>query len=115
MPSRLLTALLGVALAVLSCSTSAASHPAPRLRVDSYRVERDVTPGRNKVVGHATNTSNAAIRTAGVRFNLYDATGKQIGVAQDYVHDLQPGQAWTFHAKALGNVSRAKLSRLVVN
>jgi hypothetical protein len=25
------------------------------------------------------------------------------------VHDLGPGQTWKFHARALGNVSRARL------
>jgi hypothetical protein len=113
--SRSRATLAGLALAVLSFSAAATVHSRPALRVDSYRVERSVTPGRNKVVGHASNRGTTTIRTARVRFRLFDANGKQVGVAQDDVHNLHPGQTWTFHAKAMGNVSRAKLARVVVN
>jgi hypothetical protein len=80
-----------------------------RIRVDSFRVERDVTPGRNKVVGTLTNVSRAPVRTAKIRFRLFDARGRGIGMAVDEVHDLGPGKTWKFHARALGNVSRAHL------
>jgi hypothetical protein len=92
--------------------TSAAFAAAPlkhRVRVDSFRVERDITPGRNKVVGTLTNVSRAPVRTARIRFRLFDATGRGIGQAVDEVHDLEPGQTWKFHAPARGNVSRARI------
>jgi hypothetical protein len=80
-----------------------------RIRVDSFRVERDITPGRNKVVGTLTNVSRAPVHAAKIRFRLFDATGRGVGLAVDEVHDLAPGQTWKFHARALGNVSRAHL------
>ena len=99
--------LLGFGLA---SSAAFASEPLkPRIRVDSFRVERDVTPGRNKVVGTLTNVSRAPFRTTRVCFRLFDATGRGIGQAVDEVHNLEPGQTWKFHARALGNVSRARL------
>jgi len=80
-----------------------------RVRVGSFRVERDVTPGRNKVVGTLTNISHAPVHTARVRFKLFDAKGHAVGQATDEVHDLAPGRTWKFHARARGNVSRARL------
>jgi hypothetical protein len=80
-----------------------------RIRVDSFRVERDVTLGRNKVVGTLTNVSRASVHAAKICFRLFDATGRGIGLAVDEVHDLEPGQTWKFHARARGNVSRAHL------
>jgi hypothetical protein len=99
--------LLGFGLA---SSAAFAGEPLKhRIRVDSFRVERDITPGRNKVVGTLTNVSRAPVRVAKVSFRLLDATGRGIGVAVDEVHDLGPNQTWKFHARALGNVSRARL------
>lgn len=72
-------------------------------------MERDVTPGRNKVVGSLTNISRAPVHTAQVRFRLFDAKGHAVGQAVDEVHDLAPGHTWKFHALARGNVSRARL------
>ncbi|MBB6188097.1 FxLYD domain-containing protein [Rhodanobacter sp. MP7CTX1] len=94
----------------LASSAAFAGEPLKhRVRVDSFRVERDITPGRNKVVGTLTNVSRAPVRVAKVRFRLFDATGRGIGLAVDEVHDLEPGQTWKFHARAPGNVSRAHL------
>jgi hypothetical protein len=99
--------LLGFGLA--SSSALAGEPSKHRIRVDSFRVERDITPGRNKVVGTLTNVSRAPVRAARIRFRLFDANGRGIGMAVDEVHDLAPGQTWKFHARALGNVSRAHL------
>jgi hypothetical protein len=82
------------------------------LRVDTYRVERDVHPGRNKVVGTLTNSGTTSVHMARVNFTLFDAKGHAIGRAVDEVHDLGPGQTWKFHAFARGNVSRARLVRI---
>lgn len=91
-------------------STAMASEPLKhRIRVGSYRVERDVTPGRNKIVGTLTNVSHTPVHTARVRFRLFDAKGHAVGQAVDEVHDLGAGQTWKFHARARGNVSRARL------
>ena len=99
--------LLGLGLA---CSAAWAGTPVkPHVRVGSYRVERDVTPGRNKVVGTLTNVGHKPVHTAKVSFRLFDAKGRAIGSATDQVHDLKPGQTWKFHARAHGNVSRARL------
>lgn len=82
------------------------------VHVGSYRVERDVKPGRNKVVGTLSNTGRVRVHTARVSFRLYDARGRAIGRATDQVHDLKPGQTWKFHALARGNVSRARLLKV---
>lgn len=98
--------LLGLGLA---SSTAAATGAKPTVHVGSYRVERDVTPGRNKVVGTLTNKGRAPLHSAKVSFRLYDAKGRVVGRASDEVHGLRPGQTWKFHARARGNVSRARL------
>ncbi|QNK00709.1 FxLYD domain-containing protein [Dyella telluris] len=97
--------LLGLGLSV----TAQANGAKPTVHVGSYRVERDVTPGRNKVVGTLTNTGRAPVHSAKVSFRLYDAKGRVVGRASDEVHDLRPGHTWKFHAHARGNVSRARL------
>ncbi|RAO78066.1 FxLYD domain-containing protein [Dyella jiangningensis] len=82
------------------------------VHVGSYRVERDVKPGRNKVVGTLSNTGHVRVHTAKVSFRLYDAKGHVVGRASDQVHNLKPGQTWKFHALARGNVSRARLVKV---
>ena len=104
-----LTALVALLGAGLFSSAAFAKEPAPHVRVSSYRVERDVKPGRNKVVGTLTNTGHTRVRDVTVNFRLFDAKGHAIGHASDQAHNLKPGQSWKFHAPARGNVSRAKL------
>ncbi len=82
------------------------------IHVGSYRVERDVTPSRNKVVGTLTNVGRLRVHSARVSFRLFDAKGHVVGRATDEVHDLEPGHTWKFHAIARGNVSRARLLRV---
>ncbi len=82
------------------------------VHVGPYRVERDVKPGRNKVVGTLSNTGHVRIHTAKVSFRLFDAKGRAVGRATDEVHNLKPGQTWKFHALARGNVSHARLLKL---
>ena len=109
---RVTLMLLGLGLASTAMATAASKPVKHAVRVGSYRVERDVTPGRNKVVGTLTNVSPARIHATRVKFRLFDAKGRAIGNAVDEVHDLQPGQTWKFHARARGNVSRARLWRV---
>ncbi|RDI98804.1 hypothetical protein DVT68_09845 [Dyella solisilvae] len=85
------------------------------MHVGPYRVERDVKPGRNKVVGTLSNVGHARVRTAKVSFRLFDANGRAVGRASDEVHNLKPGQTWKFHAFARGNVSRARLLKVETN
>jgi hypothetical protein len=106
---RSTVALLLFGLALASSTASAAGAVKREVRVGSYRVERDVTPGRNKVVGTLTNMGCTPVRDVKVSFRLFDAKGRVIGRATDEAHDLQPGQTWKFHAVAHGNVSRARL------
>jgi hypothetical protein len=104
--------LLGVGLAATAMATVSGKPLKHPVHVGSYRVERDVTPGRNKVVGTLTNVSRAPIHSARISFRLFDAKGHAVGSAVDEVHDLEPGQTWKFHARARGNVSRARLMRV---
>jgi hypothetical protein len=80
-----------------------------RVRVDSYRVERDVRQGRNRVVGRAVNISGRRLRDVRVRFRVFDNRGRQIGWATDGIMDFRAGQSWRFRAPASGNASRARL------
>lgn len=106
---RKTAALLLIGMGLASSTAWAAGTVKHNVRVGTYRVERDVTPGRNKVVGTLTNVSHAPVHSAKVSFRLFDAKGRAIGRATDETHDLQPGQTWKFHAVARGNVSRARL------
>ena len=109
---RLAAATLAIATAFsFSPSTHAFQVGASRrVRVDSYRVERDVRPGRSWVVGRAVNISGRRLRDVRVRFRLFDARGRQIGWATDGIMDFRAGQSWRFRASAAGNVSRARLA-----
>lgn len=109
---RVMLVLLGLGLATTAMATAAGKPVRHTVQLGSYRVERDVTPGRNKVVGTLTNVSHARIHATRVSFRLFDAHGHAIGRAVDEVHDLEPGQTWKFHARASGNVSRARLVRI---
>jgi hypothetical protein len=109
---RVTLLLLGLGLATTTMAATASKPLRHPVHVGSYRVERDVTPGRNKVVGTLTNVSPARIHATRVKFRLFDARGRAIGNAVDEVHDLEPGQTWKFHAHARGNVSRARLLRV---
>jgi hypothetical protein len=113
---NLRSALLWVFLLVLGLVSSVAwagtAPPVRHVRVGAYRVERDVTPGRNKVVGTLTNVGRVPVHSAKISFRLFDAKGHAIGRATDQVRGLGPGQTWKFHAKARGNVSRARLLRV---
>ena len=102
-----------LACGVASSAAFAGASPRQDIRVASYRVERDVTPGRNKVVGVLVNDGPVLIHDLRISFSIFDATGRAIGGATDEVHNLGPGQAWKFHALARGNVSRARLVRVV--
>jgi hypothetical protein len=105
--------VLWVLLGCVVCSSAvAAGAPARHVRLGPYRVERDVTPGRNRVVGTLTNVGRVPVHSAKVSFRLFDAKGHAIGRATDVVHNLAPGQIWKFHALARGNVSRARLLRV---
>ncbi|AHX16299.1 hypothetical protein CH75_10325 [Dyella jiangningensis] len=104
----ILSAALACGLASPAWATKSLTH----VHVGSYRVERDVKPGRNKVVGTLSNTGHVRVRTAKVSFRLYDAKGHVVGRASDQVHNLKPGQTWKFHAIARGNVSRARLVKV---
>ena len=102
-----------VLLGCVVCSSAvAAGAPVRHVRLGSYRVERDVKPGHNKVVGTLTNVGRVPVHSAKVSFRLFDAKGHAIGRATDEVHNLAPGQTWKFHASARGNVSRARLLRV---
>lgn len=105
-------ALLALLVLPLSPAVFAAQAPKHVVHVGKYRVERDVKPGRNRVVGTLVNTGHTRVHVAKVSFRLFDAKGHAIGRASDEVHDLNPGQTWKFHALAKGNVSRARLLRV---
>ncbi|WP_425477473.1 FxLYD domain-containing protein [Dyella solisilvae] len=103
---------IAVGIVVFTVDTQAAERHDPGVRVETYRVERDVHPGRNRVVGTLTNVGSDSVRKARVTFKLFDANWHIVGRAVDEVHDLEPGQTWKFHALARGNVSRARLLRV---
>lgn len=104
--------LLGIGLATTATAATVGKPLMHPVHMGAYRVERDVTPGRNKVVGTLTNVSRLPIHDTRVSFRLFDANGRVIGRAVDETHDLAPGQTWKFHARARGNVSRARLLRV---
>lgn len=112
MTLRPIACLLLAGLALASSAALATAAPKHAIHVDGFRVERDITPGRNKVVGTLTNVSHARVHRITIRFVLFDAKGRRLGTATDETHDLAPGHAWKFHAPARGNVSRARIDRL---
>ncbi|WP_130618051.1 FxLYD domain-containing protein [Dyella amyloliquefaciens] len=109
---RTITLFAALACGLASPAAWAGKSPTHAVRVGSYRVERDVKPGRNRVVGTLSNTGRVRVHTARVSFRLFDAKGRAIGRATDEVHNLKPGQTWKFHALARGNVSRARLLKV---
>ena len=108
---RLAAATLAIA-ALFSISPSANAFQVGagrRVRVDNYRVERDVRQDRTRVVGRAVNISGRRLRDVRVRFRVFDARGRQIGWATDGIRDMRAGNSWRFRAPAAGNASRARL------
>jgi hypothetical protein len=62
------------------------------------------------ITGTATNTSDHAMRSATVFFNLYDSGGAVIGNAADNQFNLAAGQRWNFRAATAQPFSRFQLS-----
>lgn len=65
--------------------------------------------GIQAVTGVATNTSNATIKSAFIRFNLYDAQNNIIGNTIADGNDIAPGDHWKFKAQAAQKFDHAKL------
>lgn len=53
-----------------------------------------------EITGFVTNNTGKLVKTAFIRFNLYDAQGTLIGNAADYIKDLAPGDRWKFETKS---------------
>lgn len=60
------------------------------------------------VTGAATNTSNAPIKSAFVRFNLYDAQNNLVGNTIANGENIAPGDRWVFKAYAPQPFDHAK-------
>lgn len=79
------------------------------LRISDLQVGQDTVTGFPVVTGVATNTSNAAVKSAFVRFNLYDAQNNLIGNTIANGNDIAPGDRWIFKAQSPQPFDHAKL------
>ena len=57
--------------------------------------------GFRSITGILENTSSVPYETLFIEFNLYDASGNQIGTASDLLSNLQAGGTWKFEAGIL--------------
>ena len=57
--------------------------------------------GSSYITGILQNTSPVPYEMLSIEFNLYDASGNQIGTASDYLSNLQAGGTWKFEAGIL--------------
>lgn len=55
---------------------------------------------RTEITGTVVNRRSRNLRTTRIMFNLYDASGAQIGTAADIVSGLEAGGRWSFKAVA---------------
>ncbi|VVD71802.1 hypothetical protein PEP31012_00644 [Pandoraea eparura] len=76
----------------------------------------DVISGANgfpAIVGIATNTGNALVRDAFVKFNLYDAQGNIVGNTIAHGQNIGPSERWRFEAPFVArNVQSFKLTEI---
>lgn len=57
--------------------------------------------GSSYITGILQNTSPVPYEILSIEFNLYDASGNQIGTASDYLSNLQAGGTWKFETRIL--------------
>ena len=57
--------------------------------------------GFRSITGILENTSSVTYESLFIQFNLYDASGNQIGTASDLLSNLQAGGTWKFEAGIL--------------
>jgi hypothetical protein len=67
-----------------------------------------------KITGTVVNRRSSKLRYAQITFNLYDASGAQVGTAIANINGLESGGRWNFTAISFGinNVSTYKFSEL---
>ena len=54
-----------------------------------------------EIIGTVRNSTNRTFGYAQVEFNVYDASGSQVGSAMDNINNLEPGGTWKFKAMVL--------------
>ena len=68
--------------------------------------------GYSIITGIVQNISDKKYSKVIIKFNLYDASGNQIGTAQAVIQDLKTGGTWKFEAIGRGNASRFEFSEI---
>jgi hypothetical protein len=70
--------------------------------------------GTLAIVGTLRNTSNQALSYGQVTFNLYDASGAQVGTATDNISNVEPAGRWRFKAVVIDDnpVKNARLAEV---
>ena len=66
-----------------------------------------------KITGIVVNRRSRKLSYAQISFNLYDASGAQVGSALDNINGLEPGGRWKFEASSFGTkFSKYKINEL---
>ncbi len=69
--------------------------------------------GNTTITGRVKNNKSRELSYAQIQFNLYDASGAQVGTAMANVNNLEPNGIWKFEAVCLeDNFKTAKFKEL---
>jgi len=69
--------------------------------------------GNTTITGRVKNNTSRELSYAQIQFNLYDASGAQVGTAMANVNNLEPNGIWKFEAVCLeDNFKTAKFKEL---
>src|SRR5262249_47489124 len=65
-----------------------------------------------QITGRVVNRRDRKLSYAQITFNLYDASGAQVGTALANINGLEPGGRWNFKAVGLEKAATYKFSEL---
>lgn len=84
--------------------------------IDVSQLQAEPNPATNGITyvitGMATNLTDKAIKTAFIKFNLYDEQGNLVGNAITMAQGLEPRGTWKFKANATTRFATFKVSEI---
>ena len=88
----------GATPTTVTSDPAASKATAPGLEVVEHSIQKDQYS--TYIVGTVKNNSSKQYGYAQIEFNLYDASGAQVGSAMANINNLEPNGTWKFKALA---------------
>lgn len=73
----------------------------------------NMVPDKAIILGSITNYGDRDVINVTVQFGLFNANGDKVGVAQDSIGLLGPGQVWRYRALVNSNYEKCQLENII--